>query len=135
MTRLITLLTVAVLLAACDRGPSRDERAKDRYALELADCAAYYAVMADCLGAAGPADQAAVVQTKVTALRAMRMSTELSSERIAQERVEQSIERINNALDNHCVDPLAVVEQYGAVCAAAVDDPDGRSAHWLAEID
>ena len=130
-----TLLVAATLLAACEREPSREARAQDRYALELANCAAYYAVMADCVEVRTEADQANVAQTKVLALRAMRMSAELSSGETASARVDRGVKRINERLQNQCLDPQPVIEEYGQLCVKAVDDPQGRAAHWLDAVE
>lgn len=131
MRRSTTLLSIALLLAACDSGPPREERAEDRYALELADCAAYYAVMADCVQVKNDADRAQVVQVKLLALRALEMSTELSTEEVARARVDNATDRINAKLDNQCRNPEPVMQEYGEICIAAVDDPQARASFWL----
>ena len=76
-----------------------------------------------------------MAQTKLIAIRALRMSTELTSPEAVRDRVERATNRINQTLENQCLNPETVVEEYGATCARAVDDPEGRAARWLDAVE
>jgi len=110
------------------------EQAMANQAHELAECAAYYTMMAGCAENTKPGDSM-VDQLKGAAVNAYTLAAGLSNEKVTDSRIRMAVDQINTDMMNQCSNSSIAIEKYGNICLKALDEPKARTQYWLDKKD
>jgi hypothetical protein len=122
----ITALFVASVADAYD-----PDRARNNFAHELANCAAYYTLTVQAPGF----DEARKKQASDIGENLGALSSQLSSVKLAIARMELATKDMMRDLENRWENLSIVLNKYGFLCKEAAEDPEARLQYWLDKKD
>ncbi|BCS54798.1 hypothetical protein [Geobacter sp. SVR] len=127
----IVTMAVASMFMTATAAPALDyERALGLQALELADCAAYYAVCYWALqrdDAAAPENALALDARE----RALEYSLMMGGKATVEARVETSLREMTEKVTGNISNLATLIDDRATVCKQAVDNPFVRLRYWL----
>ncbi len=106
------------------------EQAMSNQAHELAECAAYYSMMAGCAENTKPGDPMSGKLMEV-AKQAFVLSAGLSNVKVTEARVELAIKQLNKETMGQCSNSSILINKYAEVCLEAIQSPEKRTQYWL----
>ena len=120
---------VAVALAAISHAALAydSERARAYFAQELAECGAWYALVAEAPGV-GQIDQ---IRFRAAGTSLVSTAADLTSERWALDQMEIATTTIRREMRNSWNNYPVVDKKYGRRCRAVATDPVARRKYWL----
>lgn len=106
--------------------------------MELAQCAAFYAIAAAGVEASIAPDQErddVVASLKKSAETAIGLSVQLTNPKIAAERINLARQKMTRQMEGSWENLSSIVAQYKGPCKDRVEAPDQRFAYWFKEKD
>ncbi len=107
------------------------ERAANNLAHELADCGAYFSLVAEAPGL-DPNTQKALAEQGVLA---MRSSAELTNQKLALARFDLALQGMKRDMESNWSNLSVVNAKYGYQCQDLLKDPQARMKYWLEKKD
>lgn len=106
------------------------EQAKTNQAHELANCAVYYVLMAECVSN-NPSQMQLAHNLEMMAGLATELSVGLSNEEVTKARVQMAERDFRARMDNHCSNVSILMNELNETCSEAVQNPEQRFNYWL----
>lgn len=107
------------------------ERAANNFAHELADCGAYFALVAEAPGL----DSSTKKALSERGALAIMYSTELTSQKLALARFDLALQGMKRDMDSNWANLSVINSKYGYQCQDLLKDPEARMKYWLDKKD
>ena len=107
------------------------ERAMVNLSHEMAECAAYFAVISEMPGL--DEDTKAALQTKSGGM--LVAAIQISNTEVAQARAELAMKTMAREMKNNWSNVSIINNKYGYLCIDLFDDPEARMKYWLEKED
>lgn len=121
---------VACLIAAPGATAYDLERVRINFAHELAECSAYYTLIAEEPGI----DIATSVKRRATGLSLAKGATDVASEEFVNPRIDQAIAYMTRDMKGMWKNVSIINDKYGLHCQRIVADPVARRKYWLDKV-
>lgn len=126
------ILSTTILLLLLSQGIAYEpERAKNNFAHELAECAAYFMLVSQ----APNLDKQASQKLWDTGMSPSVLSAQLTSEKLALSRVELAMKTMKRETDGKWDNISIINNKYGYPCQDLTKDPESRLEYWLNKKD
>ena len=120
-----------LVVAAAGASGYETERARAYFAQELAECGAWFSLVAESPGL----DVATKIKFRAAGTSLVSSSADLTSEEWAMARMGEASKAIRKAMDNSWRNFSVVDKQYGQRCRDVATNPRARRQYWLDKRD
>lgn len=107
------------------------DRAKNNMAHELAECGAYFSLVAKAPGLDANTEKALTERSAI----ALKSSAQLTSEKLALARFDLALQGIRRDMESNWSNLSVVNAKYGYSCQDLLKDPEARMKYWLEKKD
>ena len=129
---LYILLSVPIILVWQSTGVAYDsERAKNNFAHDLAQCAAYYMLVSK----APSLDESTSKKLWDSGMSLSVFSAQLTSEKLALARVDLEMITMQREMENTWDNTSIINNKYGYFCKDLAEKPESRLQYWLNKED
>ncbi len=105
-----------------------EERAKNNFASELVECAAYFSIGSEGIKRSGNLEAAS--KSEATSNAALNAARQYSNDDIVLARFNLALEGQANLIDHDYANLSLLTAKYGDICKRAVENPHERFQYW-----
>lgn len=126
--RVLTIALILIALASQKIWASDEENARNNFASELVECAAYYDIGAEGIRKTG--DLEGATASEKVAKTALDIAQQYSSEKVVLARYPLALDGHVKTIDGNYSNLSLLIVKYGEICKQALEFPHDRLNYW-----